>query len=738
MNQGATSLLPKRDPPRYDRPTLLGSAAISPTTLVIAGSYGTWQFTYRVGKLGMNDGARIKIARRWASDWGLPQFAKPNEPEYVTAETNGIAKLRLSFDPKGYVRPWQKTIVVDVYDGYLCEGETLTVFLGDTSQGSPGSRAQTFCEEHFRFRLFVDCLGTGNFVELPLESIRITSGETHALKVIAPSACTVGDSVRVLIKAEDVWGNPSDRYRGSVELTAALPIEGLPRSVAFGDGDGGAVWIEGLTPSKPGIYVVEAIDRERGLRAQSNPFRCHERRPVFLPFWGDLQGQSEEDIGTGPLDNFFTFARDKAPLDFVSHQPNDFNVTDEAWKRMQAITRAFYEPERFVPLLGMEWSGTSAAGGDHNLIYFDEAAALHRSSRWQIGDACENGEDRVTVGELFDEIKGKNVIAIPHVGGRRAPMSLIDTQVVPLVEIYSCWGSFEWVIDNVLERGYRVGFVANSDGHSGRPGAEHPGASDHFGVRGGLTCVYAARLTREALRDALRSRRTYATTGERMLMWVESDGHEIGSEYATAHPPRLSVAITGTADLETVLLTRGTQVVRELRASGDAASDVIRITWGGARGIDRNKTTVWDGKLAVSNAEVRGIRPYSIDTPVKAVFQENRNTVAWRSTTVGDFDGVEVKIEAQSDSVLHFTSAPLSFEIALKDITSDPIIRDAGGIRQQVRLQRLPRCSLGRTVRMDHVDDSVKPGWNAYYLKAVQTDGNMGWTSPIYVFFQPA
>ena len=82
-----------------------------------------------------------------------------------------------------------------------------------------------------------------------------------------------------------------------------------------------------------------------------------------------------------------------------------------------------------------------------------------------------------------------------------------------MIEIYSDWGRFEWLLEDALSRGYKVGFVANSDGHKGRPGASHPGAST-FGAYGGLTCVLAEVLTRDAIFEAIRQRRCYETRPE--------------------------------------------------------------------------------------------------------------------------------------------------------------------------------------------------------------------------------
>ena len=80
------------------------------------------------------------------------------------------------------------------------------------------------------------------------------------------------------------------------------------------------------------------------------------------------------------------------------------------------------------------------------------------------------------------------------------------------MEIHSAWGTFEWLLEDALRNGYRVGIVSNSDGHKGRPGASYPGAS-MFGAYGGLTCMLARKLTREMIWESLLRRHHYGTTG---------------------------------------------------------------------------------------------------------------------------------------------------------------------------------------------------------------------------------
>ena len=90
------------------------------------------------------------------------------------------------------------------------------------------------------------------------------------------------------------------------------------------------------------------------------------------------------------------------------------------------------------------------------------------------------------------------MLCIPHVGGRYANLLYAhDRALERAVEVHSDWGTFDWLLEDAFAVGARVGIVANSDGHKGRQGASHPGASQ-FGAYGGLTCLLAQELTRDA------------------------------------------------------------------------------------------------------------------------------------------------------------------------------------------------------------------------------------------------
>ena len=136
--------MPINTDPRY-----VGRASISPAGPVVAGQLGTWTITYEVGAYGYDEFARLKIASRFASDWGTPQFTDSKGANYTTVRLESRCHTTvalLAWEPRGYIRPWFKCLVVSIRDGSLYPGDRIHVTIGDRSGGGPGSRAQTFRE----------------------------------------------------------------------------------------------------------------------------------------------------------------------------------------------------------------------------------------------------------------------------------------------------------------------------------------------------------------------------------------------------------------------------------------------------------------------------------------------------------------------------------------------------------------------------------------------------------------
>src|SRR5690606_22540082 len=123
------------------------------------------------------------------------------------------AKLRPRYDRKGHIRPVMKAIVLDVYDGRLDPGDTVTITLGDTSSGrfpEARARAQTFIASGHEFCVFVDPTNACLARKVPnCPKVPVVSGEAVALRCFVPVQVKAGASFDVFVKGEDSWGNPT-------------------------------------------------------------------------------------------------------------------------------------------------------------------------------------------------------------------------------------------------------------------------------------------------------------------------------------------------------------------------------------------------------------------------------------------------------------------------------------------------------------------------------------------------
>ena len=719
---------------------IYGTADIHPSNDVAVASYGTWTLTYTVGVHGIDQGGCIKVAWRHASNWGRPQTQDPSAPDYLTAHTSGTARLSVRFDSRGYIRPWSPAVVADVLAGSLKRGDKITIVYGDRSGGGPGSRVQTLPEETFEFKVLVDCFGTGQLVQLSASpAMRVVGGEAYSLIALAPSQAVAGEPVSILVKAADLYGNPSPTYAGEITFLSDDAEASLPESYTFTSEDAGVHRCDGIVFNALGIHSFNICDEQAGFSAVSNPVLCYREKSPLKLLWGDLHGQTESTIGTGSLSEYFRYGRDAAGLDFLSHAGNDFQITKEHYEQTQQTVKEFHEPGRFVTFLGYEWSGTTPAGGDHNVYFLNDDQPIHRSSHWQVADKSDEDSDRCSIDKLVETFKGRNdVLIIPHIGGRRANLDFHNATLMPFIEMASVHGRFEWFAKEALERGLKVGFVGGSDDHSGKPGTAEPTwynlPGRGFPVRGGLMGVYAATLTREALWEAFDRRHCYATTGERIVLKVASGRYIMGDEYATGRPPTLSVEAVGTVPLDTIEIIRGSEVIYTYPPL-DVASAVpsrLKIVWSGASGKGRGRQTVWDGELSIDKGRIVAESDYASNLSWQGITDRNEKSVKWRSTTSGDYKGIIVDLDVPEDAVMTLSAGPVTLSFAMKEIQPVKII-EAGGIEQRVVISRVPQGEPSSNATFKYTDNAVQKGLNAYWVKVTQNDGGMAWSSPIFI-----
>jgi hypothetical protein len=736
-------------------PQQMGSIKLSTPGPFIAGSYAELVLVYTAGTFGIDDTGMVKVSWRTTSDFSKPQFSKPEAANFTTVEASNGAKLEVWYDRLN-IRPYANTLLIRIGRGYLRAGDTLTIRLGDRRQGSPGLRLQTNVENKVELRTSVDAFAAYEFCELPEQpAFDLVAGPATSWKAILPSLAVVGEPFRLAIVAEDMWGNPTEDAADTLKLESSQPLSGLPDSVTIKKGDGPCV-IENLVAASAGDIDLR-VTANGHLLAQANPLRVVTSAPIRR-YWADLHAQSGETIGMGTAEEYFHYARDKAFIDMVGHQGNDFQITDGFWKKLNELTARFDQPGKFVCLPGYEWSGNTGMGGDRNVFFRHEGRTIRRSSHILVEG--ETSSDAVyTADKLFEALSGENCRVIAHVGGRYADIKYAhDGRVERCVEVHSSWGTFEWILHDAFEKGYRVGVVCHSDDHKGRPGATTPGAST-FGAIGGLSCYFMPELTRDALFEALRKRWHYGTTGTRLFLDVRgrfeqdvtgfSEDPQLGpaQEFAVREvvmgdiirpkkvPMKLSVEVIGTAPLERVDVLHGTQIVQSARPY--SAADLgrrIRILWQGAEYRGRGRETVWQGKLTVTGNRIARFAPVNFLNPERKVLEVIPGTsLAWTSVTTGNLAGIDLWLDKAEAGLLRFETNIVSGEVDLGQLADGKIDFDGGGLGRKLSVYRLPETDWSRRLTLEHNATFSGGADLPVYVRVTQADGHQAWSSPIYL-----
>jgi hypothetical protein len=729
-----------------------GRARIEPGDPVVAGSIGTWRLVYTVGTRGIAPGGAIRIDTDSDSDWGWPQLEDPAAPEYLglTVPEGAAAALRIR-DHLG--------IVLHVTGRRLRPGEELVLTYGDRTGGSPGSRAQTFREARRCFWVEVDAEASGRFTPVPdPPALTIVGGPAARLVVIGPSTVAVGEPFEVRVKAEDAWGNPADGYRGRVALEAAGLA--IPQVLTFAEADGGVRAVGGCRALGAGVFRITAQDGAAGLRGQSNPVLASQDRPAHALHWGDPHGGQVVD--PQKIEPFFRHARDAAGIQFTGFQRNDEVMSSEAYALQQRVEQAFYAPGRFVPLPGFEWSGELAVGGHHNVFFRRFGQPMRRSSHRGGLDRSDLDSDLRHVRDLYQAYRQADVLIMPHVGGVHADLAHHEPTLEPVVEVTSTHGTFEWFLRETLERRYTVGFVGGSDSYTGRPGDDRPGHQLRRYAKSGLAGVYAAELTLEGILDALQARRCYATTGARIIVRVSADGHPMGAEYRTGAPCRIDVWVCGTAPLERVEVYRGLDLIHRQALGLRPSPSRVRVLCEGASRKSSYSGVVWDGCARVRGGTLAGVETIRFDSPRSRVSSAGPGELRWQAWSCGYPNGVafdltggpDARVEVLVSSSLitgarfggHGEAVPqrMSFaqadrvrlEATLGELAEGPRGVDLGLLGRKVTLELAPE-SGPEQVEFGFQDASPQPGINPYWVKVVQSDMEMAWSSPIFVAYAP-
>ena len=725
---------------------------------LVAGLPNTLHFVYTVGKYGMDDGGSIRITRQGVTDWQPIQVNSPKASGYTTAHTTGEAGVVINTYSQG-VRPYENAVTVTVRDGCLKENDKIELIMGDQSEGSIGILTQTVAEREHHVVLLVDPFGGNRFEEVsPPCTLRIHSGSCADFHIILPSMAPVGELFWLRLRVIDAYGNRCEDFSGELRLELPSGFWCEAETVIFNTEDQGAKRLQ-CRLEREGVYRLSGSIPYYGLSTKSNACKSSKKGEPRV-FWGDMHGQNNLASGIGSMEDSLQFAKEIGALDFTGWQGNDFEISDENWRDVCEALERYQSDGEFVTFPGYEWSGITAAGGDHNIYLKNGSLPIHRSSQWMskregklLGYGREDdGSDCYPITQLWETYRGRDdMMAIPHIGGRHGNLDFYSPEHIRVIEIHSHHGIFEWFLNEAVKRRLKVGFLASSDDHTSRMGLSYPvgTSSGDFGatfdVKSGLTAVYAQELTREGIWRALWERRCYATTAARILLDFRVNGNWMGSEAELSEPPRLAVSVCGTAPIDRVELFRGlTQIAcfygGEVEENGQ--HKWVKIVWSGLRTKFRKKSVLWDGTVYINNGRIATAQNYSIDRPSEGILSYGNQELKFKSRTSGDEDGVILDIIAVPGKrcSIQLASAQANVEVSLEELTQAPTTIPLGEVDRLVRFSLTgarpdPEDVSDYDFHCAYTDESPQDGLQLYYAKVFQQDGNRAWSSPVFVTY---
>jgi len=458
------------------------------------------------------------------------------------------------------------------------------------------------------------------------------------------------------------------------------------------------------------------------------------------------------------------------------------------WERLRELCRRHHAPGEFVTFLGYEWHGDRTRYGDHNVIYFDEDNPL--DDAWTLEEPYADLRKTRAFAiphhtGYFPGRRGKDwsvwdaelspVMEICSIhGSSEGPLAPVDMVSNASMGPRASGGTFQ----DALARGHRIGVIASND---------YIGLQGRWGI--GRAAVWAEDCTREAIWEAILARRTYGVTGDRIELLFRINGQPMGSVIEARGRVDAEVEAVGSGAIDRIELLRGGLVARTYshpqtrlplppgEGGGEGSSSRsthfklrIEAGWGPAdRYGFEAKDIPWDLRLGVEGGRVVGVERCFNRFGQRIVSQDGGH-VAWHLLTKGRrsqspggmTQSVVVEIEGTPDTRLRLTvddvtTDGLPRELTVADLLaghclipfveeSERRMLDTFGITVEemvnpdpifhnARKIKLHQASPEAAYRASCVFDGIElvPGRNAFYVRVSQLNGQLAWSSPIWV-----
>ncbi len=357
---------------------------------------------------------------------------------------------------------------------------------------------------------------------------------------------------------------------------------------------------------------------------------------TYTLLYGNLHEHSNSShcwpAGTdGTLHDDYRFGMFSEGYDFIGITDHASSTTELYWRKSIRFADFYNESEKFVAIPSIEWTLQSDpnlddiqhGAGHYNIIFASsEDARKYIRNKYEI--YCPHTPESNISPALWEMLEKKdiNCITIPHHSADKVHLmdwNVNNPKYVPMVEIFQCRGNNEYpgcpreknisrhvsthhkhaFIDYALKtKKYKMGFIASGD-------------HNNMGV--GVAALWVKEVSREGILEALRSRCTFATTGDKMVVSLKVNGAISGSTCYTDEVPKMEIEVKGQYPLEKIEILRNSKVIQEFKTDKETLAfeqvfsdhnylDEDDILYYYIRVTQKNKALAWSSPIWVERA----------------------------------------------------------------------------------------------------------------------------------------
>ena len=233
----------------------------------------------------------------------------------------------------------------------------------------------------------------------------------------------------------------------------------------------------------------------------------------------------------------------------------------------------------------------------------------------------------------------------------------------------------------------------------------------------------------------------------------------MGAAYTTSAPPTITVSVTGAAPLESIELYRGLDMIYAHPIETAPDPQRVRILWQGASRMSSYSGVVWDGTATVRDGAILAADTIRFDSPRSHLQSVTEHGLKWHSVTCGYRSGVVLTLQdteranldlaissalisrprfgafgAAGPQILAYSPAEsLSCTVTPQALAAGPQEYALGPLDRKVTVSLAPQATGPETAGFTFTDSAPQPGVNPYWVRVVQTDMEMAWSSPVFV-----